>query len=141
MTGIAKVTIKNNNIQVVLGGMEEEVKKALTECGLKAEKYAIKLCPYDTGLLRNSITYAVSGEEPAIKEYKADKSDEKGKYEGTAPEDKGSKYTVYIGTNVEYASAVELGIGQKAQPYIKPAIEDHTGTYQSTIKKYLEGNG
>lgn len=137
----AKVTIKNNNIQVVLDGMEKEVKKALTECGLEAQRYAVKICPHDTGLLRNSITYAVSGEAPAIKEYKADKGDGKGKYEGTAPEDKWSKYTVYIGTNVEYAQAVELGLGQDAKPYIKPAIEDHMGTYRSVIKKYLEGNG
>lgn len=64
--------------------MEAAVLRALEKCGLVAEGYAKKLCPVDTGNLRNSITHRVEPEESVV----------------------------YIGTNSEYAPYVELGTGK-----------------------------
>ncbi len=115
---------------------EAAVLRALETCGLTAEGYAKKLCPVDTGNLRNSITHQVQPSEPAV----------------------------YIGTNSEYGAFVELGTGkyypggrqtpwvyqdakgnwhlthgQRAQPYLKPAVADHRKTYENIIKDELHG--
>lgn len=73
----------------------------------------------DTGLLRNSITYALSGESPKITSYHGDNPSKYGTekmtpigyYNGTAPDDTEDKKAVYIGTNVEYAAYVHEGTG------------------------------
>lgn len=108
--------------------------RALEKCGMTAEGYAKKLCPVDTGNLRNSISHRVDEGELAV----------------------------YIGTNNEYAAYVELGTGkytsggrqdpwvyqddegrwhhthgQRAQPYLKPAVADHRHTYESIIENEL----
>lgn len=121
----------------------EEVKKAfqaaavraLEKCGLTAEGYAKRLCPVDTGNLRNSISHTVDEDEPAA----------------------------YIGTNLEYAPYVELGTGQynpqgrptpwvyqdakgdwhwtkgnPAQPFLKPAVSDHAQTYRNIIEDEMK---
>ena len=140
--------------------------RALEKCGLVAEGYAKKLCPVDTGLLRNSITHAIAGESPAISSYKADRGDKKGEYTGTAPNDSGGNKSVYIGSNVEYASYIEAGTGKhtsggrpdpwvyedakgnthmthgsRAQPFLKPAIADHGSNYKKIIEAELKGTG
>ena len=109
---------------------------ALEECGMVGEGYAKLLCPVDTGNLRNNITYLV-----VVGELK-----------------------VYIGTNSEYGPYVELGTGiyyaggrqtpwcyqdakgnwhlthgQRAQPYIKPAVEDHVPQYKAIIEGEMNG--
>lgn len=124
-----------DNSQKVLAAMQEAAIRALEKCGLVAEGYAKRLCPVDTGNLRNSITHEV--EEHA----------------GTA----------YIGTNVEYAPYVELGTGvytsggrqtpwayqdekgnwhmtngQRAQPFIKPAVADHAQNYRNIIEDEMK---
>jgi HK97 gp10 family phage protein len=82
---------------------------ALEAVGLQAEGYAKRLCAVDTGRLRNSITH-------------------------TADDD-----TAYIGTNVEYAPYVEYGtIHMKAQPFLKPAANDHVDEYKEIFQYYLE---
>lgn len=112
---------------------EAACKRALERCGLKAEGYAKDLAPVVTGNLQNSITHKVQ------------------------------ENVVYIGTNNEYAAYVELGTGkyteggrkdpwvyqddegrwhhtngQRAQPYLKPAVADHKQTYRNIIKDELE---
>lgn len=103
---------------------------------MQAEGYAIDLVPVDTGNLRNSISHKVYPDEPAV----------------------------YIGTNNEYAAYVELGTGkyaetggrqdpwvyqdsegnwhhthgQRAQPYLRPAITDNKQTYQNIIKDEMQ---
>ena len=96
------------------------------------------LCPVDTGNLRNNITHVV---------------DENG-------------LTAYIGTNDKYAAYVELGTGiyaeggggrptpwvyqdakgnwhytrgNKAQPFLKPAVADHKEQYRTIIERTLKG--
>lgn len=122
------------------GRVKEEMQAAallaLEECGLTAEGLAKLLCPVDTGNLRNSIAHQVQPMEPAV----------------------------YIGTNSEYGAYVELGTGkyypggrqdpwvyqdakgnwhltygQRAQPFIKPAVADHVGEYKGIIKRRLSG--
>lgn len=110
--------------------------RALEKCGLVGEGYAKQLCPVDTGNLRNSITHVVDISELLCR----------------------------IGSNSEYAPYVELGTGiyypggrqtpwvyqdsrgnwhlthgQRAQPYLKPALADHAATYRGIIESELKG--
>lgn len=122
----------------VLQAFDEACLRALERCGNQAEGYAKDLAPVDTGALRNSISHKVVPSEPAA----------------------------YIGTNLEYAPYVEFGTGQysttgggtpkskwaymgddgkwhigkpmKPQPYLKPAIADHVGTYRNIFKDELQ---
>lgn len=109
--------------------------RALERCGMEAEGYAKDLVPVDTGRLRNGISHAVSEDEMAA----------------------------YVGSNTSYAPYVELGTGiyaeggrptpwvyqddegnwhwtagNPAQPFLKPAVADHTRTYSNIIKSELE---
>ena len=150
-----KISVTDHSKEA-LEEMEEQVGRALEAIGLQAEGYAKLLCPVDTGLLRNSITYAVAGDYPAQRDYKSNSSHastpatqragtagkaikiKKGKY--TKKASKEDKMAVYIGSNVEYAAFVELGTRRtKAQPYIKPAVMDHGGEYKKIVKEFLKG--
>ncbi|MCI9466555.1 MAG: HK97 gp10 family phage protein [Ruminiclostridium sp.] len=128
------------NIEIIdnSGQVKEELKaaavRALEMCGLTAEGYAKQMRSVNTGNLRNSITHQVDSGEPAV----------------------------YIGSNSEYAAYVELGTGkyypggrqtpwvyedafgnwhlthgQRAQPYLKPAVADHAQQYHSIIEEAL----
>lgn len=124
-----------DNSKEVLVAMHEAAARALEKCGLVAEGYAKKLCPVDTGNLRNSITHTVDEQEPAA----------------------------IIGTNNEYAPYVELGTGkyaeggrptpwvyqdakgnwhmthgQRAQPFLKPAVADHAAQYRDILESELK---
>ena len=124
-----------DNSKEVLEAMQEAAARALEKCGLTAEGYAKRLVPVDTGNLRNSISHKVAEDEPAA----------------------------YIGTNSEYGPYVELGTGkyvsggrptpwvyqdakgnwhrthgQKAQPYLKPAVADHAQTYRNIIEDEMK---
>lgn len=124
-----------DNSRQVLGAFEAAALRALEKCGLTAEGIAKDLTPVDTGNLRSSITHRVDSGEPAV----------------------------YIGTNTEYAAYVELGTGkyhpggrqepwvyqdahgnwhitngQRARPYLKPAVADHKQTYRNIIEDELK---
>ena len=130
------VTIKDNS-----GDIRRQIKDAiirgLERCGMQGESYAKDLVPVDTGNLRNSITHKVDTSEPAA----------------------------YIGSNNEYAVYVELGTGeyaeggggrptpwvyqddkgnwhhthgQRAQPYLRPALADHKKTYKNILEDELK---
>lgn len=49
----------------ILDYVEEDALTALEECGQIAEGYAKRLCPVDTGNLRNSITHTVVSSKKA----------------------------------------------------------------------------
>ena len=113
-------------------GRKEQIKRG----GFNERKgYAKRLCPVDTGLLRNSITHAVDTEEKSV----------------------------IIGTNVEYAAYVELGTGKyypggrdtpwayqdakgvwhrteghREQPYLRPAINDHLSEYKRILDSVIK---
>ena len=128
----------NDYSDEVLEAFDDACTRALERCGLQAVGYAKDLAPVDTGALRNSITHKVVPSEPAA----------------------------YIGTNMEHGPYVELGTGRyattgggtpkdkwvymgddgkyhigkpmKPQPYLKPAVADHAGTYRNIIKDELK---
>lgn len=127
-----------DNSADVKAAFEAAMWNALVKCGFTAEGYAKRLCPVDTGNLRNSITHEVVDDEHAV----------------------------YIGTNNEYAAYVELGTGiyaeggggrptpwayqdasgnwhwtrgNRAQPYLKPAVADHADKYRAIIEAALKG--
>lgn len=127
------------NSDEIMAEMRRRAVRGLTACGLAGEGYAKKLCPVDTGTLRNSISYRVAEDEMAV----------------------------YIGTDNEYANYVEHGTGKyaengggrptpwvyqdaegnwhwtegnKAQPFIKPAVADHLGNYRNIINHELTGD-
>ena len=138
----------------ILDKLDEAIPVALESCGLAAERHAKFLCPVDTGRLRNSITYAVSGQQ-INKTYRATFGSNRtkngnrvratsknagdvatGSYAGSigVKED----YAVYIGTNVEYAPYVELGARKRRpRPFLKPAITDHISQYNKIIETTL----
>ena len=127
-----KVEFQDNS-EEVLAAFQAAAERALEVCGLTAEGYAKKLCPVDTGDLRNSISHLVDQEELAA----------------------------YVGTDVSYAAYVELGTGiyaqggggrptpwayqdeegnwhwtrgNPAQPFLAPAVKDHAQTYRDIIE-------
>lgn len=114
--------------------LEQRTQTALEAIGITAEGFAKKLCPVDTGRLRNSITHAVKENE------------------------------CYIGTNVEYAMWQELGTGiyasdgqgrkspwayqnskgvwvntrgVKPKHFLKNAAANHTDVYKQLLQQYL----
>lgn len=119
----------------VLNEFHDAVLRALERCGEQAEGYAKDLAPVDTGNLRNSISHTVDEDEPAV----------------------------YIGSNTSYAPYVELATGiyaeggrptpwvyqdengnwhwtrgNKAQPFLKPAVADHAQTYRNIIEDEMK---
>lgn len=130
----------DSHISEYLDALEDVVPVALEECGLAAEGYAKRLCAVDTGLLRNSITHALDGESTAISSYSDSDGAQRGEYSGSAPSESGRNRAVYLGTNVEYAPYVEMGTSRTAaQPFIEPAMSDHTSQYKEIIERHLRG--
>ena len=131
MAGI-NFEITVNNADLVKNLVEEVAIKTLEMWGILAEGYAIGICPVDTGTLRNSIAHEVDEAENCV-EY---------------------------GTNVEYGIYIEYGTGiyaengdgrqtpwfyvddrgeghwtrgNKPQPFIRPAITEHTDEYKDIL--------
>lgn len=130
------ITFKDNSDEV-LAAMESACNRALEKCGLVAEGYAKKLCPVDTGNLRNSITHTVAD------------NGERAAYVGT-----NSEYGVYVecGTGIYYPGGRQtpwvyqdekgdwhLTHGQRAKPFIKPAVAKHGEQYKRIIEAELKG--
>jgi HK97 gp10 family phage protein len=102
----------NSHKNEVHDAFDGQIEKALMIIGMTAERYAVDICPKDTGRLQGSITHKPNLSEKAV----------------------------YIGTNVEYAPYVELGTSrQKAQPYLRPAATDHVDEYTDIVKRVLKG--
>lgn len=98
-----------SELDKILERTSEAKRRALEIIGGKAESYAKAICPVDTGNLRNSITHQQYDEDSEM-----------------------------IGTNVEYGPYVELGTyRQKAQPYLRPAAEEHGTEYQTVMETEL----
>ena len=141
---MAKIDVSvTSNSKEFKNELNEVAEKVLTMWGMQAESAAKENCPVDTGLLRNSITYAIAGGGANTSNYKADKGDASGSYSGQAQEDKGGPRHVYIGTNVEYAEEQELGsfnhkVGQS--PFLRPAIEENIDYFREILEGELKNN-
>jgi hypothetical protein len=128
-----------DNTKEVLSALEKAIERGLEAIGLTAEGHAKKdpNMPVDTGLARNSITFAISGKEANTSTYKADKGDETGSYSGTAPNDKDK--AVYIGSNVEYFPYIELGSPTiSARHVLKNSATQHTDEYKKLIEDSMK---
>ena len=106
--------IFQSHAKEVLSAETRAKARALEIIGGKAEGYAKRLCPVDTGRLRNSITHQQYDENTEV-----------------------------VGTNVEYAPYVELGhhtsSGSKVEgkPFLRPAAENHAAEYREIIEAVL----
>jgi phage gpG-like protein len=138
--------IKDNS-EEVKKAMQDNIARALEAVGLQAEGDVKLQCPVDTGLLRNSITHTVAGEN-FTHDYTADKPDKSGEIKsGRISGSVGSEGepAVYVGTNVEYAAYVEYGHSLPSggqvppQKYLQQAIENNADTYKKIIEKALKG--
>lgn len=119
--------------------LETAIKRALIQIGGIAESAAKERCPVDTGLLANSITYALGGEAPNISRYKDNAGEQEGEYTGTAPKDRKNEYSVYVGTNVQYAPYQELGTVKmpNGNPFLRPAIEANREAFKQILKEEI----
>lgn len=136
--------------------LDKAITKALTMVGMQAENYAkLELendpARIDTGLLRNSITWALGGESPQISSYSGDRPSKyknnaqipSGSYSGNAPADGDNKRTVYVGTNVDHAVYVHEGAtlpsGKKIAPnhFLRNGCERNTDEFQRMMEDAL----
>lgn len=126
--------------------VEKAVLKAARMIGGSVEGHAKELCPVDTGLLRNSITFAIGGQPPAVVDYQSGTKDKDGNlttghYDGEAPDDDKGQVTVYVGTNVEYAPYQELGAPNAnvpERPFLRPAFENNKREIEQIIEHCLK---
>ena len=131
-----------DNTDEVLAALERAKVRGLTAIGMTAEEHAKKKITQakavDTGRLRNSITFAVSGEPANISSYSGDHGEEGGTYSGTAPNDKDK--SVYIGTGVEYAIGIETGSHRKAGGvhFLQDAAANHTDEYKRLMEDSMK---
>jgi hypothetical protein len=134
-----KISFKiTDNSEQLKNATEESIRNALTIIGGKAAEYAANLAPVATGLLKNSITYALAGEAPAIGTYTSDDGTKSGSYSGVA--DGGQDDTfVLVGTNVEYAAAHEFGYkGISAKHYIANGVSNHIDEFKGILSEELQ---
>lgn len=111
---MAKMDVKlTDNSKEVLTEFEEKMKLALSVIGNTAEGYAKRDCPVDTGRLRNSISNKVVDKD------------------------------VYIGTNVEYAPAVEYrNVAHKTGKahFLKNAASNHGKEYRDFVEAVMKNS-
>lgn len=149
MAGLGRRNIEvRDNTKEVLNLLDAAIRRGNEAIGLSAEGHAknkiTRAGAVDTGRLRNSITYALAGEAPHVKQYRGYKRGEGEEkraiygYEGVAPGKKGDG--VYIGTNVEYAEGIELGTHRKAGAvhFLKDAATGHTAEYKRIMEESLK---
>lgn len=129
-----EITLNANFDDYAGDNLDDAVAAALERVGSAAEGFAADLAPVDSGRLRNSITHKVDDS------------------------------SVTVGSPLEYAAYVEFGTGkyasggrntpwvykddkgnwhythgQRAQPFLKPALQNNIKTYQAIIKDELGG--
>lgn len=143
------IEVREDNTAEILSKLKAAKHRGLVAIGMTAEKYAKKeLYPghgLDTGRLRNSITYAISGYATHVSSYRANNvaGGSKGKharyeYGGGAMAGDADD-AVFIGTNVEYATYVENGSrGRPGIHFLQSAANGHGAEYAGLLKESLE---
>lgn len=140
-----------DNSKQVLSAIEKAIENGLFGIGMAAEGHAKEILSdtvytrepdeegYQlTGRLRNSITFALSGEETHTKAYSGDNGEIGGNYTGTAPND--SKKSVYIGTNVIYAEGIETGSHRKAGAvhFLQKSATNYKDEYKTIFENSMK---
>lgn len=108
-----QLIVQENNARIISEAINDAIVRALEEIGLVAEGAAKRLCPVDTGRLRNSITHALMGND-----------------------------TVIIGTNVEYGPIQELGGSRRkaangGKGFLRPAVANNQSRFEGIMRKHL----
>lgn len=113
---VVGLEIVEDNSQRAIEEIGNAVAVALEEIGIQAEGDVKELVPVLTGRLRNSITHAVqSGKDPCV----------------------------IVGTNVEYAEAVEMN--EKARHangqahYLRDGVTRHVVDYRDIFERRMRG--
>lgn len=153
------IEIVTDNTEEVKARILEAADRVLEAIGMHLEgeaKEELSNAPkrIDTGLLRNSITYAISGQPAKISSYSGSSTHgdtdstrrrnlvgkpasppHEGTYAGTAPNDPPGKKAVYVGSNLEYAVYIHEGV-RNVTPnrFLKNAFERN----KEQIKRYLQ---
>lgn len=155
-----KIKVTKDRSREIIGTVDERIRDALILMGQQAERNAklnLERDPrrVDTGLLRNSITYAYNGESPAISTYNSNPTHgstdstvrrgiagspvtepKSGTYSGTVP--KGKTPCVYVGTNVEYAPYVHYGTQNMAPNYfLRDSVNGHEPEFKAIADRVL----
>ena len=106
-----------DNLDEVLGTLENALEKGLVDIGAKAQSYAREITPVRTGTLRNSIGVEVKPDEKAV----------------------------YIGTMVDqfpdkpYGKYVELGArGRKGVHMLQRAATEHANEYKRLMEDSMK---
>lgn len=152
------IHVENDHMDEIIAECNRRAKAALQLCGAQCERNAkinLEHSPrrIDTGLLRNSITYAMAGGSANIASYSGDNPSRyrmddtipSGSYSGEMPvavTDTGTTdQAVYVGTNVEYAPYVHEGTQRMApNRFLRNAMSEHIPEYKAIIEKVLKGN-
>lgn len=158
-----EIRMGDDHTDEVQEAVHDAVLVALDAAGLQAATLArmeLQNTPsrIDTGLLRNSITWAVSGKAPKMSSYRGSDTHtadspsvvrrglvgkpapppRSGTYSGTAPNDPDDKKAVYVGTNVEYAYWVHEGNDRMApNRFLKKALENNKAELEKIIGDVL----
>ena len=136
MSNEIKIDITDNS-KMVKDALEKAIHRGLVAIGLTAERHAKDNAPVVTGRARNSITYAVAGEEAHIQSYSGDHGEEGGTYSGVADGKKDS--AVYLGSNVKYFPQIELGgANRRARHVLRNAASGHTEEYKKLFEDSLK---
>ena len=103
--------IIEDNTDAIIEALGTATVRALEAIGIEAESDAAKLCPVDTGRLRNSITHTIDGD---------------------------GKWAV-VGTNVSYSIPVHQGHhGKPGQPFLTDAVTQNAGKYRKIAEAALK---
>jgi len=125
----------------ILEAMQKQAQLGLDAVGERAEGYAKSECPVDTGRLRNSITYATETNHSEGNTNKHPNGQEDAKPEDYAMKAKPEKYTLYVGTNVEYARMQEyVSMAHKTgkDHFLRDAITNHQDEYKKIMQAALD---
>ena len=93
----------------VMSSFDGGLERGLTAAAILVEADGKLRVPVDTGRLRQSITHRVEDS------------------------------TATVGTGVEYAASVEYGYGQRAQPYLRPALDQNREKIRRLISAAIGG--
>lgn len=139
--------VREASKEQILRGLEAIGLRCVGSAKLQLENYPRRI---DTGLLRNSITYALSGESVSASYYHGDnpsrysgaQSVPIGYYTGKAPEAEDKQHNaVYVGTNVEYAAYVHEGTrSMLPNRFITNAVQGDQVVFKNIMRDALEGN-
>ena len=98
----------------------DRMEKAIYKVLMQLHAQAILLVPVDSGQLRNSLSYGTKKRNAGFNKEAGDKANDSARVE--YPD---SDYVGVMGTNIEYAAAVEFGRpdmpAYPMQPYMRPA--------------------